>query len=307
MTESQTISPSFFGLGIAPRLLEALDRLKLTIPTSIQRDAIPPLIEGKDLIGIAQTGTGKTLAFAIPAIQRLASIKGQALVLLPTRELALQVDEVFHKLGRPFGLRTAVLIGGQDIKRQFSAINKRPHIIVATPGRLIDHLEQKTIHLNEVNTLVLDEADRMLDMGFLPQITRILKVVPVNRQTMLFSATMPEDIVRIAANYMKLPVRVEIARPGTAADKITHELFVITREAKNLLLEKLLTDYRGSTLVFCRTKFNAKKVTRAVQTMGHRSAEIHSNRSLAQRREALDGFKSGRYRVLVATDIAARG
>ena len=307
MTESQTISPSFFGLGIAPRLLEALDRLKLTIPTSIQRDAIPPLIEGKDLIGIAQTGTGKTLAFAIPAIQRLASIKGQALVLLPTRELALQVDEVFHKLGRPFGLRTAVLIGGQDIKRQFSAINKRPHIIVATPGRLIDHLEQKTIHLNEVNTLVLDEADRMLDMGFLPQITRILKVVPASRQTMLFSATMPEDIVRIAANYMKLPVRVEIARPGTAADKITHELFVITREAKNLLLEKLLTDYRGSTLVFCRTKFNAKKVTRAVQTMGHRSAEIHSNRSLAQRREALDGFKSGRYRVLVATDIAARG
>ncbi|MDZ4230051.1 MAG: DEAD/DEAH box helicase, partial [Candidatus Veblenbacteria bacterium] len=231
----------------------------------------------------------------------------QALVLLPTRELALQVDEVFRKFGGAFGLRTAVLIGGQDIRKQHSALAKRPHVIIATPGRLIDHLEQKTVRLTEVNALVLDEADRMLDMGFLPQITRILKVVPVDRQTMLFSATMPEGIVRIAATYMKLPVRVEIARPGTAADNVTHELFVVTREAKSSLLEKLLTDYHGSSLVFCRTKFNAKKVTRAVVAMGHQAAEIHSNRSLAQRREALDGFKSGRYRVLVATDIAARG
>lgn len=307
MTESTTTTQGFFGLGIAPRILETLDHLKLTTPTPIQRDAIPPALEGKDLIGIAQTGTGKTLAFVIPIMQRLASLKGKALILLPTRELALQVDEVFSKMGRPFGLRTAVLIGGQDIRKQISSLARHPHVIVATPGRLIDHLQQKTIQLNEVNTLILDEADRMLDMGFLPQITRILKVVPPDRQTMLFSATMPEGIVRIAATYMKLPVRVEIARPGTAADKITQELFVITREAKNLLLEKLLTDYHGSTLVFCRTKFNAKKVTRAVQAMGHRAAEIHSNRSLNQRREALDGFKSGRYRVLVATDIAARG
>lgn len=307
MLEHNITPPGFFGLGIAPRLLEALDKLNLTTPTSIQRDAIPPLIEGKDLIGIAQTGTGKTLAFAIPILQRIAGLKGQALVLLPTRELALQVDEVFHSLGTSFGLNTCVLIGGQDIRKQMAALKRRPHIIIATPGRLIDHLDQKNIRLTDVNALVLDEADRMLDMGFLPQINRILKVLPPKRQTMLFSATMPEDIVRIAANYMKLPVRVEIARPGTAADKITHELFVITREAKNLLLEKLLNDYHGSTLVFCRTKFTAKKVTRAVNALGHQAAEIHSNRSLAQRRESLEGFKSGRYRVLVATDIAARG
>ncbi|MBU1038988.1 DEAD/DEAH box helicase [Patescibacteria group bacterium] len=307
MTEAKNIIQGFFGLGLAPRLLETLDRLKLVTPTPIQQAAILPAIEGKDLIGVAQTGTGKTLAFALPAIQRLAGSKNQALVILPTRELALQVDEVFRKIGGSFGLRTVVLIGGQDIRKQLTALSKRPHIIIATPGRLIDHLEQKTIQLNQVSILVLDEADRMLDMGFLPQINRILKAVPTNRQTMLFSATMPEGIVRIAATYMKLPVRVEIDRPGTAADKVTQELFVVARESKSLLLKKLLADYRGSTLVFCRTKFNAKKVTRAVQAMGHQAAEIHSNRSLNQRREALDGFKSGRYRVLVATDIAARG
>lgn len=307
MSESNITPPGFFGLGIAPSLLETLDRLNFTVPTPIQHDAIPAAIEGKDLIGIAQTGTGKTLAFAIPTIQRLAQMKGRALVLLPTRELAIQVDEVFRKLGSHFGLRTAILIGGQDIRKQLAALRKNPHILIATPGRLIDHLDQKNIRLTEVNTLILDEADRMLDMGFLPQITRILKVIPREKQTMLFSATMPEGIVRIASNWMKLPVRVEVARPGTAADKIIHELFVVTREAKNLLLEKMLTDYHGSTLVFCRTKFSAKKVTRAVQAMGHQAAEIHSNRSLHQRHEALDGFKTGRFRVLVATDIAARG
>jgi ATP-dependent RNA helicase RhlE len=299
--------PSFDGLGIAPRLLEAIARAKFIVPTPIQLKSIPLAIEGKDLIGIAQTGTGKTLAFGVPMLQRLAQTKGRGLIVLPTRELALQVDEMLHKVGRPVGLRTAVLIGGASMVRQRQMLARKPHVLIATPGRLIDHLEQKTVGLHDIRVLVLDEADRMLDMGFAPQIQRILKAVPRDRQTMLFSATMPDQIVSIARASMKLPVRVEIARSGTTAERITHELFVVKREDKLRLLEKLLQEYRGSALVFSRTKFGAKRITRAVKAMGVSASELHSNRSLAQRREALDGFKSGKYRVLVATDIAARG
>ncbi len=297
----------FNGLGIAPRLLDILNHHKYTVPTPIQREAIPVAIEGKDVMGIAQTGTGKTLAFGIPMLQRLAAIKGKGLVILPTRELALQVDETFVKIGKAINLRTAVLIGGASMNRQMSMLRSNPHVIIATPGRLIDHLNQKTVNLHDVNVLVLDEADRMLDMGFEPQIRRILQTVPKERQTMLFSATMPNEIVRIATSYMKLPVRVEIARAGTANENVTQELFVVRKDDKNRLLEKMLGEHRGAVLVFSRTKFGAKKIMRAVKSMGHSAAEIHSNRSLAQRREALDGFKSGKYRVLVATDIAARG
>jgi ATP-dependent RNA helicase RhlE len=190
---------------------------------------------------------------------------------------------------------------------QIQALARNPHILVVTPGRLLDHLEQKTVNLRDVHILVLDEADRMLDMGFAPQIRRILQALPKERQTMLFSATMPPEIVKIASSYMKLPVQVEIARSGTTAEKVSHELFVVEKENKLRLLERILAEHRGSVLVFTRTKFGAKKVARAVRMMRHASAEIHSNRTLAQRREALDGFKSGKYRVLVATDIAARG
>lgn len=307
MHKQFSTTPIFYGLGIAPKLLEILDHLKYATPTPIQQKSIPVAIEGKDLIGIAQTGTGKTLAFGIPMIQRLAQTKGRGLVILPTRELALQVDETFQKIGRPIGLRTAVLIGGASMHVQMQHIKKNPHVIIATPGRLIDHLEQKTIKLHEVKVLVLDEADRMLDMGFAPQINRILLAVPKDRQTMLFSATMPGEIARIAAGHMKLPVRVEIARSGTAAERVSQELYVVRKEDKPRLLDRLLGEYRGSVLVFSRTKHGAKKIARAVRAMGHKAAEIHSNRSLAQRREALDGFKTGKYRVLVATDIAARG
>jgi len=300
-------STGFDGLGIAPGLLSALDRLKFTVPTPIQAKSIPTAIEGKDMIGIAQTGTGKTLAFGIPMIQRLAQLKGKGLVILPTRELALQVDEHLHRIGRGIGLRTAVLIGGASMNVQLQQLRKNPHIVIATPGRLIDHLEQRTIDLHDVKILVLDEADRMLDMGFAPQINKILNAVPRERQTMLFSATMPDDIVKIAARHMKLPVRVEVARAGSAAEGVEQELFVVKKEDKIRLLERLLSEYHGPMLVFSRTKFGAKKIARAVNAMHHRAAEIHSNRSLNQRREALDGFKSGKYRVLVATDIAARG
>lgn len=300
-------SGSFHGLGIAPALLELLTQLNFKAPTPIQEQAIPSAIEGKDVVGIAQTGTGKTLAFGIPMIQRLAQVKGQGLVVLPTRELALQVDEALRKIGQGSGLRTAVLIGGTSLWPQKQALARNPHIIIATPGRLIDHLEQRTLRLDTAQIVVLDEADRMLDMGFLPQISRIFKELPKERQTMLFSATMPPEIMKMAAVHMKLPMRIEIAPTGSTAERVTQELFIVSRDQKFGLLEKTLETYRGSTLVFSKTKHGARRIAQQLRSIGVNSAEIHSNRSLGQRREALDGFKSGKYRVLVATDIAARG
>lgn len=300
-------NPSFEGLGIAPKLFEILQQLKFTVPTPIQFQSIPIAIEGKDVMGIAQTGTGKTLAFGIPMIQRLAQHKGRGLVILPTRELALQVDEALQKIGSRLGLKTSVLIGGEPIHRQIRSLRQNPHIVIGTPGRINDHIEQKTIDLSNVTILVLDEADRMLDMGFEPQIKRILAKVPKQRQTMLFSATMPDQIVRIATSYMATPIRVEVARAGTTVKDVTQEVFFVSREQKVSLLASVLSEHKGSVLVFTRTKFGAKKIAQAVRTMGHTSSEIHSNRSLGQRKEALEGFKIGRYRVLIATDIAARG
>lgn len=296
----------FYSLGIAPNILKVLDRLKFTVPTPIQEKSIPAGIEGKDLIGIAQTGTGKTLAFGIPLVQA-ALLKKPGLVVLPTRELAIQVDEAIRQIGTPLGVRTAVLIGGTPIGKQISQIRRGVDIIIGTPGRIIDHVEQKTISLSVVKTLILDEADRMLDMGFAPQLKIILKSVSEDRQTLLFSATLPEDIVNIAKNHMKLPTRVEIAPPGTAAEKVTQELFFVQKNDKMRLLEKMLEEYRGAILVFSRTKHGAKRIASAVRSIGHTAAEIHSDRSLGQRREALEGFRNGKYRVLAATDIAARG
>jgi ATP-dependent RNA helicase RhlE len=304
---NNTPSASFYGLGIAPGLLESLERLGFKVPTPIQRKAIPIAIEGKDVIGIAQTGTGKTIAFGIPLIQRLAQKNVMGLVLVPTRELALQVNESLVKFTPAFGILTAVLIGGESPSRQLQALRKNPRIIVATPGRLLDFLKQRQVRLDTVNTLVLDEADRMLDMGFAPQIEQILRAVPKDRQTMLFSATMPTTIVSIASSHMKLPVRTEIAPEGTAAEGISQEIFVVQKDLKGKLLDKLLEQYTGPVLLFTRTKRGAKKVASLLRSMHYPAAEIHSNRSLNQRKEALDGFKTGKYRVLVATDIAARG
>lgn len=298
---------NFYGLGIAPALLAILDNLHFKTPTPIQAKAIPVAIAGKDLVGIAQTGTGKTLAFGVPLIQRLARVKGQGLVVLPTRELALQVDETLRQVGHGLGLRTAVLIGGTSLGPQVKALAKKPHVFIATPGRLIDHLEQKNLRLDGVCVVVLDEADRMLDMGFLPQIQKILSALPKDRQTMLFSATMPSNIMKLATAHMKLPIRVEIAPSGTLVENITQEVFIISKEQKIGLLAALLEKYQGPVLVFTKTKHGAKKVVQKIRAMGVSSAELHSNRSLNQRKEALNGFKSGKYRVLVATDIASRG
>lgn len=297
----------FYGLGIAPGILEILTKLNFTVPTPIQEQSIPLAVEGKDLIGIAQTGTGKTLAFGVPMIQNALKAKGRGLIILPTRELAIQVHEVFQKVGWPLGLKTAVLIGGESIGYQLRDLRRHPHVIIGTPGRILDHLQQKTVNFSDIKILVLDEADRMLDMGFAPQLTKILQTIPRERQTMLFSATMPSQIVRMAQSYMKFPVRVEVAPPGTILKEITQELFFVSKEMKSLLLEKLLQEYRGSVLVFARTKFSVKKIARSLHSKSYAVAELHSNRSLNQRREALQGFKMGKYRVLVATDIAARG
>jgi ATP-dependent RNA helicase RhlE len=303
----QSSSSGFTGLGINPTLLSILAAANFVTPSPIQAKAVPVAIEGQDVIGIAQTGTGKTLAFGIPMIQRLAMFKGRGLVIVPTRELAIQVEESLRKLGTKIGMRTAVLIGGENIDKQKRALRTNPHVIIATPGRLIDHLEQRTVNLSDIKILVLDEADRMLDMGFAPQINKILLSVPQARQTMLFSATMPQDIVKIATKHMKLPVRIEVAPAGTAAERVEQELFIVEKAKKRSLLATILADFTGTVLVFTRTKFGARQTCAAVIAMGHTAAEIHSNRSLAQRRQALEGFKSGKYRVLVATDIAARG
>ena len=299
---------SFYGLGIAPGLLDALDKLKFTVPTPIQHKAIPIAIEGQDIIGIAQTGTGKTLAFGIPMIQRLAQQLGRGLILVPTRELAIQVNEALSKLTSTVKMRTSVLIGGDSMYAQIQSLRANPRILIATPGRLIDHITQHHVRLDDVVILVLDEADRMLDMGFAPQINRILELIPKDdRQTMLFSATIPASIVQIAAAHMHLPVRTEIAPTGTAAERVSQELFVVGRDLKGRLLGELLKQYHGSVLLFVRTKRGAQRVAGLLRAAGHPAAEIHANRSLSQRKEALAGFKSGRYRILVATDIAARG
>lgn len=296
----------FYHLGIAPNILTVLDKVSFTVPTPIQEQSIPPAIEGKDLMGLAQTGTGKTLAFGIPMIQ--GALQGKrGLVVLPTRELAIQVQETFKKIGGPLGIRSVLLVGGESMGKQLHGLRSHPMIVIGTPGRMIDHLEQKTLNFSEVNILVLDEADRMLDMGFAPQLKKLLASVPEDRQTMLFSATMPNEIVHLAHSYMKLPIRIEVAPPGKTAEKVTQELFFLAKQDKTRLLEKLLGEYRGSVLVFSRTKFGAKRIALSVRSMGYTAAEIHSNKSLNQRREALDGFRNGRYRILVATDIAARG
>lgn len=307
MTNNKQIAPNFNGLGITPELLAVLNQLQFTTPTPIQHQCIPAALEGKDIVGIAQTGTGKTLAFGIPMIQLLAQNKGQGLILLPTRELAQQVDEVLHKVGQKFGLRTVVLIGGASSYQQVQAIRRNPHILVSTPGRLIDHLQQKNLSLERVKMIVLDEADRMFDIGFVPQIRQILALAPKERQTLMFSATMPKAIAEMAAHFMKMPWRIEVAPAGTTLAQIEQEIFIAPKDVRIQLLDKLLTDHQGTVLIFSRTKHGATKISTLIRNMGHSAIEIHSNRSLPQRQAAMAGFKAGKFRILVATDIAARG
>lgn len=303
----QPTEGSFFGLGLSPEILEILTNLKFTTPTPIQVKAIPQGVEGRDVIGVAQTGTGKTFAFGLPLLQKMSQEQGTSLILVPTRELAQQVYESLTPFGRGLSLSAAVLIGGASMGKQVADLRHKPRVIIATPGRLLDHMEQRTIDLSTTTMLVLDEADRMLDMGFWPQIKEILAVIPHERQTMLFSATLSREIVDLAHKHMKTPTSIEVAPPGTTADKVSQEFFFVRKSEKLQLLESILAARSGSSIVFSRTKHGAKKIAKVVSEMGHTVTELHSNKSLAQRKLAMEGFKNGRYRIMVATDIAARG
>lgn len=302
MMPKQQPNTGFDALGLPDFVLERISRLGFVSPTPIQSEAIPALMDGADVIGLAQTGTGKTLAFAAPMAALL--VKGElGLVLAPTRELAQQIEETFLELG----VHVALLVGGTPIRPQIEKLKRYPDVVVATPGRLIDHLEQRTIDLRCVTMLVLDEADRMLDIGFAPAIKRIVAETPDDRQTMLFSATFGKDIESLSNKYLSRPVRIEVARAGSAVEEVTQELVIMDHEEKTMMLKKLLNDFEGSVLVFSRTRHGARKLARTVRNNGHEAAELHADRTLEQRRAALHGFKVGRYRVLIATDIASRG
>jgi ATP-dependent RNA helicase RhlE len=302
---------SFNEMHLSAPMLDAIARAGYTSPTPIQARAIGIALDGKDLIGCAQTGTGKTAAFAIPIIERLCASRpgagARALVLAPTRELALQIAEHFAMLGGARGLRTVTLIGGEPMGPQLAGLARRPDVIVATPGRLFDHIERRSATLSSVRIVVLDEADRMLDMGFAPQVERILAVTPLDRQTLCFSATMPEEVERLVRKHLSRPERVEVGTVAKPVAAVTQRLYATDSGQKMPLLLQLLGAERGQTLVFTRTKHRADRLARAVAAAGHRVTRLHADRTMSQRREALDGFRAGRYRVLVATDIAARG
>ena len=308
MTDNKPmVALSFDDLGIKDTILEQIKKMGFLEPTPIQAKTIPVGLSGQDVIGVAQTGTGKTFAFGIPLMQRIGVMGGRGLVLLPTRELALQVEDSFKKLGTSLGLKTASFIGGEAMERQLHALRKNPHVIIATPGRLTDYIKRKFLNLNDINVLVLDEADMMLDMGFAPQVEEILSYIKHDHQTMLFSATMPVSIVKLAAKHMKLPVSIEAAPPGTTAEKVDQEIYIMHKDDRVKHLLKILEEYKGQVLIFVRTKYGVKGLVEHLNGLGHKAEEIHSNLSLSQRRRSLSNFKTGVSRILVATDIAARG
>jgi ATP-dependent RNA helicase RhlE len=305
-----TTSTTFQELRLSEKTLHALDRAGFEHPTPIQAQAIPPALEGKDVIGTAATGTGKTAAFLLPIIERLSASAGRtgprALVLAPTRELATQIEGELDRFGKGRHVRGALVIGGVGMGEQARRLREH-EVIVATPGRLVDHLEHGSARLDGIEILVLDEADRMLDMGFKPQLDRILRRVPRARQTLLFSATTAGEVGEFARAHLREPVRVEVHRSGTTAERAVQQVYLATQNEKLPLLLALLEADDLSTLIFTRTKRRADKVWKVIGRAGHKVARIHADRSQAQRRMALEGFRDGSYRVLVATDIAARG
>jgi ATP-dependent RNA helicase RhlE len=306
---------SFDELGLDGRILQALAEEGYTTPTPIQRDAIPAALAGRDLLGIAQTGTGKTAAFGLPLLHRLAHAGGRpprggcrALILSPTRELASQIADSLRAYGRHLGLSVAVVFGGVGHGPQRQALARGLDILVATPGRLQDHLDQGSARLDRVEALVLDEADQMLDKGFWPAIRRILPVLPKARQTMFFSATMPAEVAKLSGEILKDPVRVEVTPVATTAEKVEQKLiFVEQGRKRGVLAELLRTEGVGRALVFARTKHGADKVVKNLAADGIQANAIHGNKGQSQRERALAEFRNGRAPVLVATDIAARG
>ncbi|MDF3981907.1 DEAD/DEAH box helicase [Luteibacter sp. PPL201] len=307
---------SFESLGLAPALLRALSEAGYETPTPIQSAAIPEVLAGHDLMAAAQTGTGKTAAFSLPLLHRLSSAAPRgdgrrpirALILTPTRELAAQVQDNLRDYGKHLRLSSTVIFGGVGMGNQLQALRRGVDIVVATPGRLIDHMQQRSVDLSHIDVLVLDEADRMLDMGFLPALKRIIAAVPAKRQTLLFSATFAPEIKALAQQFMREPREVSTTPANTVANTITHRVHPVdTARKRDLLLHLLAQDSRRQTLVFSRTKHGADKLVRFLEDAGIRAAAIHGNKSQNARTRALGDFKSGKVTVLVATDIAARG
>jgi ATP-dependent RNA helicase RhlE len=299
----------FSKLDLSPKVLEGVRAAGYTDPTPIQLRGIPIVLSGRDLIGCAQTGTGKTAAFALPILSRLGQHGAlRSLVLEPTRELAAQVETAIRDYGRFTNLRTTVVFGGTGYGRQDETLRKGVDILVATPGRLLDQMQRGMIRLDKIEILVLDEADRMLDMGFMPDVRRILERCPRTRQTMLFSATIPPEIEQLCKWAMRSPETIEIGQRRAPAETVTHALYPVASDQKQDLLEELLrrTEY-NQVLIFCRTKDRADRVARKLNQEGHAVAVLHSNRTQREREQALNGFRNGRYEVMVATDIAARG
>ena len=301
---------AFSKLGLSPTVVDGVKAMGYVEPTPIQLRAIPLVLAGRDVIGSAQTGTGKTAAFALPILSKLGQhVPGpRALVLEPTRELAAQVETAIHDYARFTNLRTTVVFGGVGYGRQNDELRAGTDIVVATPGRLLDHLERGTVRLDKVQFLVLDEADRMLDMGFLPDVRRILDRIPRQRHTALFSATIPPQIETLIKWAMQNPETIEIGARRTPAETVKHVIYPVADSQKSdLLLELLKRVNFNSVLIFCRTKHGADRVVGLLKRNNHAVAVLHSNRTQKEREQALQGFRSGRYEVLVATDIAARG
>ncbi len=315
---TRVISSGFDRLGLIPPLLQAVRELGYEQPTPVQEQAIPLVLEGRDLMGGAQTGTGKTAAFALPTLQRLvphaspsaspARHPVRALILAPTRELAIQVEQSFREYGKHVPLRSAIVYGGADMNAQIAQLRRGVEILVATPGRLLDHVHNKTVMFNQVSILILDEADRMLDMGFLPDIKRIIALLPPLRQNMLFSATFPDEIRTLAKTLLRNPAEVQIAARNAPAELVSHVLHPVAREKKRELLAYLIqTRELKQVLVFTATRIGANRLAHQLRRDRIHADAIHGDRSQAEREAALDAFKAGKTAVLVATDVASRG
>jgi ATP-dependent RNA helicase RhlE len=301
---------NFESFNLDTKINAGVKVLGFTVPTPIQQQAIPPILEGNDVMGLAQTGTGKTAAFVLPILQRLLSgqrKRVRALIIAPTRELSEQTHDAVKLLGCKTGLRGMSIYGGVNIRPQISTLQHGVDIVSACPGRLLDHINRGTIDVSDVEVLVLDEADHMFDMGFLPDIRKIIKRLPRERQTLLFSATMPKDIRHLANDVLKDPVKVQIGHTAPA-ETVAHTFFSVIQSKKNELLYSILnTTATGSVLVFTRTKMRSKLVSRELEKSGFNATALHGNLSQNKRQQAIDGFRKGRYKIMVATDVAARG
>ncbi len=308
----QRSNPAFAALGVAPECLGLLKNQSITEPMPIQAEAIPPATEGRDLVAIAQTGTGKTLAFGLPVLARLAEAKNRkatALILSPTRELAQQIYDVLRPLARELNLKATCVYGGVGMMPQIRDLRAGGGVIIATPGRLMDHINRKNTDFSQLTTLVMDEADRMLDMGFMPDIKRIMAELPEERQTLMFSATFPDEIARLTRDMLNDPMRIEIERNDDATKAIKQSAYTVAKDGKMDLLKQLFNeeDVVRSAIVFVRTRRRADRVAKSLTREGFKAGAIHGDRSQAQRQHAINAFSRGKLQYLIATDVAARG